>query len=63
MKKRVEVKKEGDAGREKKEEVSIKLSGEVLEAVLKERAKREAQEKRVISVKEVVEMLILEGVE
>ena len=42
--------------------VTVKLSGEVLERVLKERAKREEETKKPVSIAEVVKGLLLKGV-
>lgn len=42
--------------------VTVKLSGEVLERVLKERAKREEETKKPVSIAEVVNGLLLRRV-
>lgn len=47
---------------ERQSKVTVKLSGEVLEKVLKERAKREEETKKPVSIAEVVKGLLLKGV-
>lgn len=41
------------------EGVTVKLKGEVLERVLKERAKREKETKKAVSIAEVVKEIVL----
>lgn len=49
------------SGKGEGEGVTVKLKGEVLETVLKERAKREKETKKPFSIAEVVKEIIKRG--
>ena len=54
--------KKKSKGERENDEVTIKIKGEVLERVLKERAKRERETKKPVSIAEVVKGLLLRAV-
>jgi hypothetical protein len=51
--------KKKSKGERENDEVTIKIKGEVLERVLKERAKREKETKKPVSIAKVVNEMLL----